>query len=123
MSRFIDLTGQTFGRLTVLERAENAKTHGLRHSRIYKTWCKIKERCYNPKCKNYSNYGGRGIKICAEWKDDFLAFYNYVSKLEHFGEKMTLAEAAEISGLPYYVLENRYRRGDRNERLFRPVRK
>lgn len=27
----------------------------------------IKKRCYNDKCNNYKNYGGRGIKICNEW--------------------------------------------------------
>ena len=25
------------------------------------------QRCYNPKSQSYSNYGGRGIKICEEW--------------------------------------------------------
>ena len=36
--------------------------------------------------RKYENYGGRGITICDEWKDNFAAFYEYVSKLEHFGE-------------------------------------
>ncbi len=27
----------------------------------------MKQRCYNPKCKQYRNYGERGIKICDEW--------------------------------------------------------
>lgn len=26
------------------------------------------ERCYNPKCESYPNYGGRGIEVCDEWK-------------------------------------------------------
>ncbi len=34
---------------------------------IMKRFHKIKERCYNPKNKSYSRYGGRGIKICDEW--------------------------------------------------------
>lgn len=35
---------------------------------------KIKERCYNPNCKSYHRYGGRGIKMCDEWLHDFSAF-------------------------------------------------
>ncbi len=27
----------------------------------------MKSRCYNCNTKSYSNYGGRGIKICSEW--------------------------------------------------------
>ena len=36
---------------------------------------------------------------------------------------MSLADAAELSGIPYQTLYNRYHAGDRGERLFRPVRK
>ena len=35
---------------------------------------------------------------------------------------MTLAEAAELSGINRVTLKDRYHRGDRGERLFRPVR-
>ena len=49
MGRFRDLTDQKFGRLTVLYR-------------LY------------PK---YKDYGARGIKICQEWLDDFMNFYNW----------------------------------------------
>lgn len=35
----------------------------------------MKSRCYNKNHKAYKNYGGRGIKVCMEWKNDFNAFY------------------------------------------------
>ena len=52
------------------------KNYGSRNSktRLYRIWSAMKARCYNPKNKSYALYGGRGIKICAEWKSDFLAF-------------------------------------------------
>lgn len=57
----------------------NAK-HNLRHSRIYSIWCDMKRRCYNKKRKNFKNYGGRGITVCNEWKNNFLSFYNWSIK-------------------------------------------
>lgn len=53
------------------------KKHGMRKSRLYRTWSHIKERCQNKNCKSYKNYGGRGITICDEWKNDFMAFHNW----------------------------------------------
>jgi hypothetical protein len=52
-------------------------THGMSNSKIYKTYQKIKERCYNKNSRNYHNYGGRGITICQEWLDDFQVFYDW----------------------------------------------
>lgn len=120
MPAVIDLTGQKFGRLTVLGQADKiggktawlcqcscgnsinttsnslrggkttscgcvrkehassqAKSAGiargkqlLRHgqsgTRLYNVWKSMRERCYNPNDKSYSEYGGRGISVCAE---------------------------------------------------------
>lgn len=52
------------------------KKHGNTNHPIYKTWVKIKQRCYNPNTNNYHNYGGRGITVCEEWKNSFDKFYN-----------------------------------------------
>ena len=125
--RLIDLTGKKFGKLTVIERAENRgnetfwkckcdcgntkkingsklknghtkscgcykkeishaykgnnslinKTHGMSESRLYRIYKKMYRRCYKPQTKYYCNYGGRGIKICQEWLDDFMNFYKW----------------------------------------------
>jgi hypothetical protein len=40
----------------------------------YSTYHKIKNRCYNVKDKAYSNYGGRGIKMCPSWLESFDTF-------------------------------------------------
>lgn len=50
-------------------------THGLSRTREYRIWGGMKERCYRPKRKGYECYGGRGIKMCDAWRDDFLCFY------------------------------------------------
>ena len=134
MPRLIDLTGQRFGRLTVIRRAEDyispkgharaqwlcqcscgnktvvigndlrrqrtkscgcylsesstdrATKHDKAYSRLYINWKGMKQRCNNPNHKGYKDYGGRGIKVFEDWEEDFQAFYDYVSKLEHFNE-------------------------------------
>lgn len=120
MRKIIDLTGQRFGRLTVIKFAETKnhtlywkckcdcgnikiiagndlkskkikscgclrkekasnlnKKHNLCNTRIYNIFLGAKSRCYNIKDKAYKNYGGRGIKICNEWLNDFMNFYNW----------------------------------------------
>lgn len=51
--------------------------HGLCESKIYKKHRGMKERCFNKKCSSYKNYGGRGIIMCDEWRNDFMSFYNW----------------------------------------------
>ena len=55
----------------------NARKHGMRYSRIYRIYENMKQRCYNPNNEKYKNYGGRGIKICDEWLNDFMSFYTW----------------------------------------------
>lgn len=122
MSGLINLTGQSFGRLTVIEKATKRcngqsamwickcdcgntivvrsgdlrsgktkscgclrkeitsakrKTHGKSNSRLFSIWCAVKKRCMCETDKQYKDYGGRGITICDEWKDDFQTFYDW----------------------------------------------
>ena len=37
----------------------------------------MKNRCYNANRKYYKDYGGRGITVCDEWRDDFQVFYRW----------------------------------------------
>lgn len=60
------------------ELTNNAKiTHGKTKSRLYGIWRSMKSRCYVKSCKEYDNYGGRGITVCDEWLNDFQAFYGW----------------------------------------------
>ena len=51
--------------------------HNLSNTKLYGVWEGIKNRTLNLKHKNYIDYGGRGITICDEWKNDFMSFYNW----------------------------------------------
>lgn len=60
----------------VKELQENA----IVYKRIYKVFRGMIKRCYNPNNKNFRNYGGRGIKVCEEWKKDPREFINWAYK-------------------------------------------
>lgn len=65
--------------------------HGLNGSRLQGIYYKMLYRCNNPKCENYADYGGRGIKICDEWLGDngFKNFYEWAFS-NRYTEKLTL---------------------------------
>jgi hypothetical protein len=48
--------------------------HGATGSREFRQWVHAKQRCYNPKDKEYKRYGARGIWMCKEWKESFSKF-------------------------------------------------
>lgn len=110
--QLIDLTGQRFGRLTVIEKVPNhgkhvawkclcdcgrfietttsnlrgkhhtqscgclqrertgnaTRVHGMTKTRLHRVWCAMRNRCERTNNDNYAYYGGRGIKVCDEWK-------------------------------------------------------
>lgn len=121
MSELKDLTGQRFGRLVVIARAENSHAgqarwlcacdcggksvsvgsalrsgratscgclrreklllantkHGGSDSHLYHVWCDMKRRCQDEHGKDWENYGGRGIEVCDEWKNDYVSFQRW----------------------------------------------
>lgn len=105
-----DLTGQRFGKYTVIALSEPykgrkdtwlckcdcgnerivygfglksgrstncgcAKTkHGMSKSKLYRVYTLMCQRCHAPYNDNYFRYGGRGIKVCSEWRNNFSVF-------------------------------------------------
>jgi hypothetical protein len=55
--------------------SKTMKKHGLSGSPEYYVWEQMKQRCYNPKHKHFDLWGGRGIRMCAEWFNSFEAFF------------------------------------------------
>lgn len=37
--------------------------------RLYSIWKGMNKRCNNPNAIDYKWYGGKGVKVCAEWKN------------------------------------------------------
>lgn len=70
--------------------ARNAKTI------LYSRWEGIKKRCYSPGCKSFKNYGGRGIKMCDEWRNDYSAFETWALK-NGFKKELTI-ERVDVNG-------------------------
>ena len=64
------------------------KTHGLTKSPEYQIWASMIKRCSNPKDESYTNYGGRGIKVCDRW----LNFEKFISDM---GERPLLSSTIE----------------------------
>ncbi len=60
-----------------LKKNSPAKTHGMSDDLIYHVWERIKRRCNNKNNKDFVDYGGRGIIVCEEWKNNFMSFYNW----------------------------------------------
>lgn len=59
----------------------------MRYTKVYVAWRHMKDRCTNPNFAQHKDYGGRGIKVCDEWINSFIAYYNFVSKLPNYGVK------------------------------------
>ena len=54
--------------------------HGLSRTRLYKVFRDMKTRCYNKNSPDYKNYGGRGIRICSEWLNNYLSFKSWAEE-------------------------------------------
>ena len=67
-------------------RTANTK-HGLYKTSEYRAWDSMKQRCYNPNCRDYKDWGGRGITVCERWLESF----------ENFIEDMGMKPSSNLS--------------------------
>tara|TARA_R110002020_G_scaffold96724_7_gene231325 strand:- start:4382 stop:4975 length:594 start_codon:yes stop_codon:yes gene_type:complete len=72
----------------------------LSNHNLYQRWATMKTRCFNPNDPSYTNYGGRGITVCEEWKNSFKSF------LDDMGECPEGMTIERIDNDGDYCLEN-----------------
>ena len=51
--------------------------HGTCSDPLYAIWNGIKQRCYSPARKDFHKYGGKGVTMCDEWKDNPKLFIDW----------------------------------------------
>lgn len=72
------------------QRASEASTrYACKDQRLYTIWAGMCYRCEDPKHPSYSLYGGRGVKVCDEWKEDFDCFARWAYQAGYH-DKLTL---------------------------------
>lgn len=55
----------------------NRLTHGGTRTPEYRVWGAMRERCENPRSKNYKNYGAIGRTVCERWH----SFANFIADM------------------------------------------
>lgn len=70
-----------FKKLSGCYNCKCSKTANITEHSLYHTWENMKGRCYNKNNPRYKRYGGKGVRVCDEWKDDFLEYACYIITL------------------------------------------
>lgn len=65
------------------------KHDGRKKHPLYRIWKDMRHRCDNERRHDYPYYGGRGIDVCARWREDFWAF------VADMGERPSLKHTIE----------------------------
>jgi hypothetical protein len=54
--------------------------HRLTKHPLYTVWIGMKLRCYGVNQPRFKDYGGRGLTICATWRNSFTEFYKWAEE-------------------------------------------
>lgn len=70
-------------------RKKNDAPAEMTKERLYRIWQRMNYRCYNEHSNRFSTYGGRGITVCDEWRNDYIAFRTWAMQ-NGYCEELTL---------------------------------
>lgn len=76
-TRIANKTIQSCGCIAIEKHTKRLTKHKMYGTRIYRIWSGMKARCFRKALPEYSRYGGRGITVCKEWKNDFETFHQW----------------------------------------------
>ena len=68
---------QSCGCLGRERRLASKQTHKEAGTRLYGVWACMKSRCYTHSNTSYERYGGRGIRVCDEWRNSYTDFRDW----------------------------------------------
>lgn len=49
----------------------------MKNKKLYDVWFRMVERCHNENSNYYDYYGGKGISVCVEWRNNYETFYEW----------------------------------------------
>lgn len=74
------------------------KIHGLSKTPEYRSWLGINRRIYDVSCKDYKNYGGRGIKVDHRWsRYKHKGFNNFLNDMGKMPDKSYSIERIDVN--------------------------
>lgn len=75
--RIVDVVNLYNGKAVQCTECNKPFSYRKNYPRLYRIWSGMKDRCLNLRNGRYSEYGGRGITVCDEWKDSAEAFIEW----------------------------------------------
>jgi len=76
------------------EKKGNAFKHGMKGTRVYRTWSHMKGRCNNPNDAAYKHYGARGIRVCKRWE----SFQNFWEDMKDGYKENLSLDRIDVNG-------------------------
>lgn len=61
----------------------------------YGQWAAMLNRCFNPNCKKYIRYGGRGISVCSRWRYGFTGLSGFDNFIKDMGRRPSKIHSIE----------------------------
>jgi hypothetical protein len=86
----------------------------------YAIWCRMIQRCYNPKCDSFPWYGALGIIVCQEWRDSFDAFLVHVGLRpsdKHTIDRIDNSRGYEVGNVRWATREENMNNTSRSKKL------